>query len=134
MNARRFDDLLQRFHRNPGANVDAIRAAESTLGSPLPEDYTAFLHECNGGQGRIGDAYVVLFEAEKLAEMNRGYGFHELTPRLILIGSDGAGEGFAFDTRTNPWPVVTIPFIGLELEYAEVVGASFDAFLENLTT
>lgn len=36
----------------------------------------------------------------------------EFFPGLLLFGSDGGGEGFAFSMRDTPWSVVQVPFSG----------------------
>lgn len=127
-----FDDVLRGFNRNAGASGQNVRAAEKGLNSHLPCDYVSFLLNSNGGQGMIGETYLILYRVEELVEMNAGYELQKIAPGLLLIGSDGGGEGFAFDTRSTPWAVVSIPFIGMEFEVAEVVGSSFEGFLRNL--
>jgi hypothetical protein len=47
-----------------------------------------------------------------------------------MFASDGAGEGYAFDTRVASGAVMQVPFIGMR--YATLVAPSFDAFLEAL--
>ena len=126
------DDLLEELNRNPGASAQAIRAAAEALKAELPSDYVAFLRASNGGEGMIGETYLILWKAEELTEMNTSYQVSEYAPGLLLFGSDGGGEAFAFDTRTTPWPVVKVPFVGMELQYAEVLAPSFDAFLKTL--
>jgi hypothetical protein len=39
----------------------------------------------------------------------------------------------AFDRRSDAQPVVSVPFVGMELELANVMGKSFTEFLENLS-
>lgn len=126
------DQLLAEFNGNAGASADAIRTATHALKINLPRDYLAFLGATNGGEGMIGETYLMLWRVEELAEMNTAYQVDEYAPGLLLIGSDGGGEAFAFDTRTNPWPVVKVPFVGMDLQYAEVLSPSFDAFLKTL--
>ncbi len=126
------DDLLAEFNGNQGASAQATRAAADVLKAELPGDYVAFLQATNGGEGMIGGAYLILWKAEELAEMNTSYQVAEYAPGLLLFGSDGGGEAFAFDTRTKPWLVVKVPFVGMELECAEVLAPSFDAFLKTL--
>lgn len=53
-------------------------------------------------------------------------------PGLFLFGSDGGGEAFAFDLRSNPPPVVSVPFVGMDLSLVEFVAVDFGAFLEVL--
>src|SRR5262252_8735831 len=96
-----FDDVLRGFNRNAGASGQNVRAAEKGLNSHLPCDYVSFLLNSNGGQGMIGETYLILYRVEELVEMNAGYELQKIAPGLLLIGSDGGGEGFAFDTRST---------------------------------
>ncbi len=80
----------------------------------------------------IGENYVVLWYAEQLAEMNSSYEAAKRVPGLLLFGSDGGGEALAFDTRTKPWPIAQVPFVGMELKYAKFLSSSFDAFMRSM--
>jgi hypothetical protein len=64
--------------------------------------------------------------------MNKAYQVAEYAPGLFLFGSDGGGEAFAFDTRTEAKPIVSVPFVGMELKLARPLGSNFKAFLEEL--
>jgi hypothetical protein len=69
----------------------------------------------NGGEGSLGDkAYLALWRVEELAERNAGYNVPDCATDLFLLGSNGAGEAFAFDTRCSPPAIIAIPFIGLD--------------------
>jgi cell wall assembly regulator SMI1 len=126
--------LLHQFGKNPPATQGAISNAEKALTAVLPADYVSFLQSMNGGEGPIGgDAYAMFWQVEQLAEMNEGYEVNEYAPGLVLIGSDGAGEAFAFDMRQSPPSVVSVPFVGMDLEYAETVGENFTEFLQKLS-
>lgn len=126
------EDILAEFNGNEGASPKAIKAAGDALKIVLPKDYAAFLSATNGGEGMIGETYVMLWGAEELSQMNISYQVSEYAPGLLLIGSDGGGEAFAFDTRVTPWPVVKVPFVGMELECVEALAPSFTAFLNAL--
>lgn len=129
------DELFVSFGRwYRGASAKAIRNAEEALQVELPPDYVSFLRSYNGGEGTIGETYLVLWKAEELAEMNQSYRATEFVPELLLIGSDGGGEAFAFDKRTAPWGVVMVPFIGLEMKCADSMGATFTEFLNSLAS
>ena len=127
------DTQLKRFNKNSATTTEALVEASSGLGRELPGDYVAFLRFTNGGEGMIGDTYVILWKAEELAELNDSYEVDEYAPGLLLIGSDGGGDAFAYDTRTTPWPVVRVPFVGMDLHSVEIVGPSFAGFLEALS-
>jgi SMI1 / KNR4 family (SUKH-1) len=127
--------LLAKFNANPPASPISIARCQADLGLPLPTDYVRFLRKMNGGEGFLGEnAYLVLWRAEELAEMNAGYKIPESPRELCLFGSNGGGEAFAFDTRTVPPPIVVVPFVGLDWNDAILIATSFREFLETLFT
>lgn len=100
------------------ADPDVVEHLSAKLGITLPSDYLAFLRQHNGGEGFIGDNYIVFWKAEELADFNREYEVEIYAPGIFLFGSDGGGEGYGFDTQSRVMPVVRIPFIGMERQYA----------------
>jgi SMI1 / KNR4 family (SUKH-1) len=90
------------------------------------------LQQADGGEGFVGNAYVILWRVGELVEMNKAYQVAEYAPGLFLFGSDGGGEAFAFDTRTDAKPIVSVPFVGMELKLARPVAPNFTAFLYEL--
>ena len=130
---RNFEDLLgEEFHGNAAATTQEVAAAEKALGIGLPEDFRSFLRLTSGGEGMIGENYVMLWSADELARYNESYQVNEYAPGLVLFGSDGGGEAFAFDTREANLPVVRVPFVGMSLDDVEQMASSFTAFLESL--
>jgi hypothetical protein len=128
-----FEELLgEEFNGNAPAAAEEIAAAERVLKKSLPGDFREFLQLTNGGEGMIGENYVMLWSAEELGQYNESYQVNEYAPGLLLFGSDGGGEGYAFDTRTASPTVVTVPFVGMSLKYAKPVAPTFTAFLEKL--
>jgi len=126
-------DRLSEFNGNPAASPEAISAFEESTGLTLPADYTEFLRRMNGGEGFIGeDSYVILWQVEELEEFNREYEVAEYCNGLLLIGSSGGGEAYGFDTRQAPWPVVQVPFVGMDHSLVENMGRSFNEFLTAL--
>jgi cell wall assembly regulator SMI1 len=126
------ENLAPEFDLRGGAPESVVADAETKLRWVLPNDYKDFLRKANGGEGFIGENYLILWAAEELAQFNKEYQVQDYAPGLTLFGSDGGGEGFAFDTRSNPAPIVQVPFIGMDLTYARPVAASFDQFLVKL--
>jgi len=55
--------LLARFNTEPPAEETAIAESEQRLGIALPPDYRSFLKFVNGGEGFIGDTYLILWGA-----------------------------------------------------------------------
>jgi hypothetical protein len=51
----------------------------------------------------------------------------------LLFGSSGGGEAFAFDVREpGKTPVVSVPFVGMDLNDIAPLAETFDGFLEYL--
>ena len=126
---RRF---LDRLNRRPGATDAAISEIEKQLGAKLPVGYVEFLKLTNGGEGFIGREYMILWGVEELVPMNQSYEVQKYVPGLLIFGSNGGGEAYGFDTRTPQWPIVQVPFVGMEWRYARSMDESFGAFLGRL--
>lgn len=111
------------------ATEEQLAAAESVVGR-LPDDYRAFLRETNGGAGSIGNTFLDLWPVAESARyasvVSNG------VPDLVVIGSDGGGETFGFDTRQAPYKVVMVPAIAIDWEDAMLVASSFEAFWRGL--
>jgi hypothetical protein len=67
----------------------------------LPKDYVEFMGKHNGGEGDIGETYLILYPLEKLQEINYSYEIKELLPSHVIIGSNGNGEFYGIDNEGN---------------------------------
>lgn len=117
---------------DPPADPGVVEALSSSLKVAIPLDYLDFLRQHNGGEGFIGDNYIIFWKAEELADLNREYEVDKYAPGLVLFGSDGGGDGYGFDTRSAAMPIVCVPFIGMELRYATPVAKNFPDFFAQL--
>lgn len=106
---------------NPPAECEAINEVVKALGFSLPESYLDFLRAHNGGEGFIGDNYIIFWSAEELEAFNREYEVATYAPGIFLFASDGGGEGYGFDMQDVNKPIVRMPFVGMERQYADVV-------------
>ncbi|NWE18534.1 SMI1/KNR4 family protein [Pseudomonas sp. P7548] len=106
---------------NPPAEREAINEVVKALGFSLPESYLDFLRAHNGGEGFIGDNYIIFWSAEELEAFNREYEVATYAPGIFLFASDGGGEGYGFDMQDVNRPIVRMPFVGMERQYADVV-------------
>ena len=61
---------------------------------------------------------------------NRGYKVEEFFPNFFFIGTNGGGEGYAFDISGNDATVFDVPFIGMPRD-ASAIADSFDALLDH---
>lgn len=125
--------LLEDFALEPEATPVSIQYLKSLQGIDLPDDYCSFLEEANGGEGFIGVEYLILWKAEELERFNEEYEVATYAPGLFLFGSNGGGEGFGFDTRSVPYKIVQVPFIGMNLQYATHVADSFPDLLAKMS-
>jgi hypothetical protein len=127
--------LLEKFHGNPPANLSDIRLFEEEYGRPLPVDYVAFLMYANGGNGFVdGHSYISLWRVEEITKLNDAYKVAEYMPGLLVFGSDGGGEAFAFDVRKEGMPIVAVPFIGMEPQHVLLIAPDFYSFLLKYPT
>jgi hypothetical protein len=92
----------------------------------------AAVGEVGGGEGFIGDNYIVIWRAEELANFNREYEVNEYAPGITLFGSNGGGEAYGFDFYSPTMPVLRIPFIGMDRRYARLIAQSFTALFLKL--
>ncbi|MDE7229677.1 MAG: SMI1/KNR4 family protein [Oscillospiraceae bacterium] len=65
----------------------------------LPEDYTEFLRESNGGDFVKNDREFQMFKAEEIPGFYEAYMFGEFMPFALPIGADGCGNLYIFDKR-----------------------------------
>ena len=117
---------------DPPAEPNVVEDLSSRLGVNLPADYLEFLRQHDGGEGFIGDNYIILWKAEELADFNREYEVEKYAPGILLFGADGGGEGYGFDTQSEGMPIVRVPFIGMERRYATPVVARFTDLFAKL--
>jgi SMI1 / KNR4 family (SUKH-1) len=127
------EHALNRFNKRPPAAPEQIAAFSTASGLTLPLDYTAFLKQTNGGEGLVGpNAYLILFAVHELASLNKAYQVEDYVPGLLVFGSDGGGEAFAFNTRNN-MRVVRVPFVGMDTSTVEPLADTFTTFIEYLS-
>lgn len=102
---------------NGPADISAVDGLSIHLGVALPESYVDFLKKHDGGEGFIGDNYIIFWKTEELADFNREYEVETYAPGIVLFASNGGGEGYGFDTEYAAMPIVRIPFIGMDRKY-----------------
>lgn len=127
-----FAQYLQDWDLNEGAPQQEIEAVNAHYGERLPQDYLRFLRKHDGGEGSVGDNFLILWRIGELIRFNKEYEVSEYAPGILLFGSDGGGEGYGFNTNEPGWPVVRLPFIGMAPEYADEVADSFENLILEL--
>ena len=123
------EKLANSFDTVSPAPLPAIETAEMFFDVKFPTDYKDFLQFTNGLEGETADNYLVLWSAEELVQLNQAYNVNEFVSNVIVIGSDGAEDAFAFDT-TN-MTIVKLPFIGMGHIANEKLSDTFSEFLSS---
>jgi hypothetical protein len=122
------EEGLKDFVTAPPAATGDITAAEDALGLTLPEDYKAFLRLHDGAHGWIGNTRIELWRAKELASINRDHA----ALHLLAFGGDGRGALLAFDLRSQPFEVATVPLAAFSLDAARLVAGSFAGLFYHL--
>lgn len=107
---------LKEFNRNPSANEKMI--SKLNFLKKLPNDYIELIKEFNGGEGLIGDEYLILYRANELERINTEYKIKEFDSQIFIIGSNGGGEVLAIDTRNKKTKYILIPLL---FEYDAII-------------
>lgn len=71
----------------------------SINGISLPKQYIDFIKKHNGGEGDIGESWLILYPIEELQEVNDDYEIQEYLPGNIIIGSNGGGELYGINSE-----------------------------------
>lgn len=113
----------------PPASEAALARLRVESGIRLPSAYLTMLAESNGGEGDLGvnPGWIALWSAEDVPSHNAGYSVAEALPGFFGFGSNGGGELLAFDVRGGePYPIVMVPFIPMQVEDAVKIAGSFE--------
>ncbi|HEY0069702.1 MAG TPA: SMI1/KNR4 family protein [Chloroflexia bacterium] len=128
---RRIMELTKDMDLREASSEGTVRKIQKALGIVFPEDYASFMAQHNGGEGWVGNSYLLLWRVDKIASKTTNTGYAEFYPGLFLFGSDGGGEAYAFDARSGETLIVEVPYVGGP-DHAIFCGRNFVEFLEFL--
>lgn len=99
-------------------------------GINLPPDYIEFMKQNNGGEGDIGNTWVILYEKDDLVEYNTDGSLDddERFEAALLIGGNGGGEWYGIDKEGNYFMTSAIG----DADDTVVLGKTLLEFLEGL--
>lgn len=117
-------EWLRRLDGNAG--LASAEAADVAGANGLPQDYAEFLREHDGAEGFIGASYVRFYGRSGFVADNASPALDHLVG-LVVFGTNGAGEAFAFDRSGQ---VVVIPWIGSRED--AIPQGSFADFIQRL--
>lgn len=96
----------------------------------LPSEALEGIVEFGGREGFLGETYLRLYRLQELVSLNLAYEVPTLLPDVIVFGSNGVGEAFAF--RLVDSAVVQVPFLPLQAELIEHQAINFAEFVRSL--
>lgn len=103
--AKRLAIYLQR--RIPGDRTRLVELGH-VFGIAWPPDFIELMSITDGGEGWVGESYLTVFGIDELQHYNEP----EFWPGLVLFGSSGGGEGFAFLKSSAPPGIVMANMVG----------------------
>ena len=109
-----------------------LAAPPAEFTSTLPNEYLAAAAEFGGREGFLGDTYLRLYRLNELIALNVSYAVPAWLPQVVVFGSNGIGEAFAF--QLGEAAVIQVPFLPLSSEYIEQKGKDFTDFLRKLAS
>ncbi|MBQ8825508.1 MAG: SMI1/KNR4 family protein [Oscillospiraceae bacterium] len=74
----------------------------------LPEQYIEFMKKHNGGEGDIGESWLILYRLEELQEVNDEYKVQEYLAGCVVIGTNGGDEFYGIDKNGNYFNVPSL--------------------------
>ena len=118
----------------PPDEIDELFADFVAEVGPIPhQDYLAFMREHNGCDGPVGrEGNISIWRLEEVISATEGYDVAEFAPGLLLFGSDGGNEAYAFDRQDPGWPIVSVPLVGLSRKEMKFVAPTFSEFIRQL--
>jgi hypothetical protein len=125
--------FFEHFEKNPPIKSVAIQKIVKAINFELPFDYFEIFSFMNGGEGFIGDNYCRLYPLDELVSLNQSFSVKEFAPDIFIFGSNGGGEAFAFNTSSNPFSIVKIPFIPMDIKFSNFLGKTISEFFANLS-
>ncbi len=94
------EKILKVLHKLDLRHSSNLSNEHANYIAPLSADYTAFMSNYDGGAGVIGDNdnYLDLWDINNIIELNPYFPDEEFSKEVILIGSNGSGTFYGFDT------------------------------------
>jgi hypothetical protein len=123
-------DLATRWRATPSGPFFEMADPPAEFLEGLSQDYLAAVKEFGGREGFVGETYLRLYRLEELVALNLAYDVPSSLPELIVFGSDGCGEAFAFPLGEPK--VVQVPFLPMAAEYVKRSAANFAEFVRTL--
>ncbi len=124
------DAEMEEMFRDFGFNGRPEKMISSVNGLELPEDYLAFMHEHDGGEGPLGENnYGRFYRLEELEEVNEDYDVRNSWPGYAVVG--GIDDSlWAYNPSKKIWCQIDSCNIDEDTYYT--VSGNFREFLINM--
>jgi hypothetical protein len=123
------ETLLANVSRREPAHGDALTRLATEIGIPLPDDYVAFMATSNGGEGRVGPAWIEFWPVERVGNDPESSPPYE---GVVPFAGDGANTIYGFD-RFHEGEIVEGDWIGLGRDELIAHGKSLTEFLRSIS-
>ena len=120
------------FSGYEGATPDAVAKIKEAFGVEIPDELSQILLGADGMGGVISGHVVQFWSCREIIDYNRANQVQKYCPSFLMFGSDGGGETYTLDYRSNPPSVVLVAAVGFDYESAILIGRDFLAFLDRL--
>ncbi|PSL19890.1 SMI1/KNR4 family protein [Chitinophaga ginsengisoli] len=119
--------------KGPPANPETFETIVDALDCNFLPDYLDFMLAHNGAEGEMEESWLKLWPVEEIEEANKGYhGSPDNLPDVLLIGTNGGGEGFGIRKATGVF--IQVSLIDMDEENLSEIGRTFKEFLIALNT
>ena len=100
----------------------------------FPVDYVDLVCQFSGGEGFLANGrFLRLYDVGELASINSAFDVERFAPGLLIIGSDGGGQSYAYDTRGGAMGIVAFDDADISLESARLLGTTLKEFIAALS-
>jgi hypothetical protein len=122
-------NMFLKFNFNSISDLSEIETLVTQ--KKVSRDYLELLKLGNGGEGFIGNEYLILYKNEDLVKINNQYEIEKYVPGIFIFGSNGGDEALAFDYRNDKIKYILIPFM---FEYDTIIelGKTIEEFLDRI--
>ena len=131
--AIRLDQITRKLVKRRKTSQQMLKKIAAQLNISWPPGYEEFMLTSNGAEGFIGKQYLQLWKVQDIPDMNKELQSDEFTPGIIMFGSDGGDEAYAFDSTRSPQMIIRMPFIMSDSDEITDMGDSFESFLITLS-
>ncbi|MDQ1835215.1 SMI1/KNR4 family protein [Massilia scottii] len=105
--------IRDKWHTKPPATSTEISEVEQAMAVKLPADYVELLSWSNGGEAKIGTAYISIWPVQDVPRRNLSASITKyMGARFIGIGTNGGDELYALDYTDNKEPTFAIVPLG----------------------